>query len=102
MIRWVLLSLFGVWNVDAMRWLLLIRAGGQLDFEDEQPEDDEGESGESERSEDQDSESEEDQFEDAMEKLVISDTPAVSVSTWLYYGPCELYVKFCVLVDLQW
>ncbi|KIM87904.1 hypothetical protein PILCRDRAFT_814604 [Piloderma croceum F 1598] len=43
-----------------------------LDFEDEKPEDGE--------SEDEDSGSDGDQFEDAMEKLAISDTPTVPVS----------------------
>jgi diphthamide biosynthesis protein 3 len=54
--------------------------GGQLDFEDEKPEDDEGKSSESEHEQDEDSGSEGDQFEDAMEKLVISDTPAIPPS----------------------
>jgi hypothetical protein len=53
--------------------------GGQLDFEDEKPEDDEGKSRESEHEQDEDSGSEGDQFEDAMEKLVI-DTPAIPPS----------------------
>ena len=60
--------------------LLLNYGGGQLDFEDEKCEDGEGESSENEHEEDEDSGSEGDQFEDAMEKLVISDTPAIPVS----------------------
>ena len=52
--------------------LLFNYGGGQLDFEDEKPEDGE--------SEDEDSGSDGDQFEDAMEKLAISDTPTVPVS----------------------
>jgi diphthamide biosynthesis protein 3 len=59
--------------------LLFNHVGGQLDFEDEKREDGEGESSESEHEEDEDSGSEGDQFEDAMEKLVISDTPAISI-----------------------
>jgi len=51
-----------------------------LDFEDGKPEDDEGKSSESEHEQDEDSGSEGDQFEDAMEKLVISDTPAIPPS----------------------
>jgi len=50
-----------------------------LDFEDEEPEEDEGESGESDDEEDEESGSKEDQFENAMKKLVISDTPATVV-----------------------
>jgi diphthamide biosynthesis protein 3 len=70
--------------------LLLFRCGGeQLDFEDENPEDDEGQSSESEHEEQEESGSEGDQFEDAMEKLVISDAPAVSVSTWMCFKPYE-------------